>query len=137
MVTCLIITGRISAELRLSTKFGQFCAKLDQNILTIKNPTFASNFIMASQEEKVTNEITGFSTIVCCDCTMSFLMSHDKIWRIGRIFYRMIISLFLLIFFLFSAAKKLLKTNYFSKKNCPNEKVSLMVVASNNRYKDC
>jgi hypothetical protein len=30
----------------------------------IENHAYASNFITTSQEEKVTNEITGFSTIV-------------------------------------------------------------------------
>jgi hypothetical protein len=30
----------------------------------IENPAYTSNFIMMSQEEKVANEITGFSTIV-------------------------------------------------------------------------
>ena len=31
--------------------------------LYIENPAYASNFIMTSQKEKVTNEITEFSTI--------------------------------------------------------------------------
>jgi hypothetical protein len=30
----------------------------------IENPAYASDFIMTSQEEKMTNEITGFWTIV-------------------------------------------------------------------------
>jgi hypothetical protein len=38
----------------------------------IENPAYASNFMTTSQEEKVTNEITGFSTVVGCDWTQDF-----------------------------------------------------------------
>ena len=41
----------------------------------IENSAYASNFIMTSQEQKVTNKITGFSTIEWFDWTISFLMT--------------------------------------------------------------
>ena len=43
--------------------------------LYIENDAYVSNFIMPSQEEKVTNEMTGLSTIVWCDWTMSILVT--------------------------------------------------------------